>query len=66
MDMRCELVTTQAMLVIVRPIATAVLTHVCLVVAVARPISIELSCGPQLCTNPLPIHAMILVDLQRK
>ena len=37
-DMRCKLVTTQGMLVIVRPVATAVLTHVCLVVAVARSI----------------------------
>ena len=39
-DMCCDLVTTQGMLVIVRPVATAVSTHVCLVVAVARPIII--------------------------
>ena len=68
-DMCCDLVTTQGVLVIVRPVATAVLTHVCLVVAVARPIYhrlVEVRCEPHRWTKPLLIHALILVHLQRK
>ena len=67
--MCCNLVTTQVMLVIIRPVAAIVMTHVCLVVAVARSIYhqlIEVRCGPQRWTKPLLIHALILVDLQRK
>ena len=70
MDMGCKLVPTQVMRVIVRPVATAVLTHVCLVVAVARSIYhqlVEMRCGPQRWwTRPLLIQALILVHLQRK